>query len=105
MFAEGIETVLRALCERLGRWILITECGPYRYWQALAYEDGSLVAEEISNHWIEGDLRWTSEREERLKELGWLYPDPSHRPNWSRMESTTSPDVAGPNKPSIRCAA
>ena len=54
VFAEGIGTVLRALCERPGRWILITECGPYRYRQALACEDGALVAEVISNHWIEG---------------------------------------------------
>ena len=94
VFAEGIERVLRALCERAGWWILITECGPYRYWQALAYEDGSLVAEVISNHWIEGDSRWTSEEEDRLQDVGWLHPDPPHRPNWLRVESTTSPDVA-----------
>ena len=94
VFAECIEAILRALCERTGRWILIIGCGPYRYWQALAHEDGSLVAEVISNYWIERDTRWTSEEEDRLQDLGWLHPNPPHRPNWSRVESTTSPDVA-----------
>ena len=94
-FAEAVGAVLRAISERPGRWIVITESGPYRYWQALAYEDGALVAEVISNHWIDGDLRWTPDQEIRLQELGWICPDPPHRPNWSRVETTTSPDVAG----------
>jgi hypothetical protein len=39
-FSEGLEGLLGTLCERPGRWILICEVGPYRYWQALAFEDG-----------------------------------------------------------------
>ena len=73
-FAESVEAVLRVICERPGRWIVITESAPYRYWQALAYEDGALVAEVISNHWIDGDFRWTPEQENRLQELGWILP-------------------------------
>jgi hypothetical protein len=94
-FAEGLEAVLRVISERPGRWIVIAESGPFRYWQALAYEDGALVAEVISNHWIDEHFRWTPEQENRLQNLGWICPDPPHRPNWSRVESTTSPDVAG----------
>ncbi len=94
-FTEGIEDVLGALCERPGRWILIVECGPHRYWQALAFEDGSLVTEVISNHWIEGEDRLTPGQEERLCDLGWSSPEPPRRPNWTRVEPTTSPDVAG----------
>jgi hypothetical protein len=53
-FAEDVKDILRALTERPGRWILVAESGPYRYWQALAFEDGSLVTGVVSNHWIEG---------------------------------------------------
>jgi len=94
-FAEGLEAVLRAISERPGRWIVIAESGPFRYWQALAYEDGALVAEVISNHWIDEDFRWAPQQENRLQDLGWICPDPPRRPNWSRVEPTTSPDVAG----------
>lgn len=92
-FAENLVGILRILCERPGRWILVAECGPYRYWQALAFEDGSLATEVISNHWIESEHRWTPEQEDELRELGWMVPDPPCRPNWWRAESTTSPDV------------
>ncbi len=94
-FAPGIEGVLKVLCERPGRWILVIEFGPDRYWQALAFEDGSLVVEVISNHWIEGELRWRPEQEEHLRDLGWTDPDPHRKSNWSRLEPTTSPDVSG----------
>ncbi len=100
-FVEGVEEVLRALTERPGRWILVAECGPYRYWQALAFEDGSLVVEVISNHWIVEEYRWTREQEGQLEELGWTAPVPPHRLNWSRVESTTSPDVTGVAKQAV----
>ncbi len=94
-FTEGIEEVLGALCERPGRWVLIAECGPSRYWQALAFEDGALVTEVISNCWLEGEDRMTPAQEQRLRDLGWSSPDPPRRPNWTRVEPTTSPDVSG----------
>ncbi len=93
-FTEGIGELLGAMCERPGRWILIADCGPSRYWQALAFEDGSLVTEVISNHWIEGADRLTPGQEERLCDLGWSSPDPPRRRNWTRVEPTTSPDIA-----------
>ena len=94
-FSEGLEDVLGSLCRRPGRWILIAEVGPSRYWQALAYEDGSLVAEVASNHWREPDDHMTPQEESRLRMLGWEAPDLPGRPNWTRVESTTSPAAAG----------
>jgi hypothetical protein len=93
--AKGLEAVLRVLCESPGRWVLIAESGPYRYLQALAFEDGALITEVVSNHWIEGNFRWTPEQERQLQDLGWACPDPPGRPNWLRVESTTSPDLPG----------
>jgi hypothetical protein len=94
-FAEGLEAVLRVLCESPGRWVLIAESGPYHYLQALAFEGGALIVEVVSNHWLEGSFRWTSEQEGQLQELGWALPDLPGRPNWLRVESTTSPDLPG----------
>ena len=94
-FSEGLEDLLGSLCCRPGRWILIVEVGPVSYWQALTFEDGSLVAEVASNHWREPDDQMTPDEEERLRGLGWEDPDPAGSPNWTRVESTTSPDVAG----------
>jgi hypothetical protein len=93
-FSEGLEDLLGSLCRRPGRWILIAEAGPYRYWQALCFEDGSLVAEVGSNHWCEPHDQMTPDDEVRLRILGWDDPVPPGRPNWTRVEFTTSPDVA-----------
>ena len=94
-FAEGLEGVLKALCERPGRWILIAEDGrrPNRFWQALCYEDGSLYVEVVSNHYLEGDDRLTDEDERWLTARGWDVPRPPRFPNWSHVEDTTSPGV------------
>ena len=100
--SEGLEGVLRALCESPGRWVLIAESGPYRYLQVMAFEDGALIAEVVSNHWIEESSRWTPEQEGQLQDLGWALPDPPGHPNWLRVESTTSPDVPGAAQQAVR---
>jgi hypothetical protein len=94
-FAVGLTDLLRSLCERAGRWILIAEDArrPSRFWQALAFEDGSLVAEVVSNRYLEGAERWTPWDEDRLLGLGWEPPDQPRRPNWLVVESTTSPPI------------
>jgi hypothetical protein len=94
-FSDALESLLGTLCERPGRWILVCEAGPHRYWQALAFEDGSLVAEVASNHWREADDQMTPDEEGRLRTLGWEDPHPPGRPNWTRVEPTTTPEVAG----------
>ncbi len=95
-FERGLEDLLVRLCRCPGRWILICEdaAHPNRFWQALAYEDGSLIAEVVGNYYLEGDDRLTFEQEAELVRLGWQAPDPPRRPNWLHIEPTTSPDVA-----------
>ncbi len=94
-FSQGMEGLLTTLCERPGRWILICEAGPHRYWQVLCFEDGSLAAEVASNYWRDPDDQMTPNDQGRLRALGWKDPEPPDRPNWTRIEPTTSPDAAG----------
>jgi hypothetical protein len=90
----GLDGLLRTLCAKPGRWILIVERNDHRqlFWQALAFEDGSLITEVVSNTYLEPDDRWTPEQEEVLASLGWEPPGP-RRPNWISVEATTSPDI------------
>ena len=93
----GLGSLLDRLCSRPGRWILIAEDvrRSYRFWQALAFEDGSLVVETASGSGCPDSERLSPEAEGLLVELGWDVPDPPSSPNWRRIEATTSPDVAG----------
>ena len=94
-FEGGLAELLERLCRCPGRWILIAEDNERRhlFWQALAYEDGSLVTEVVGNHYLEGEDRWTPEQESRLLTLGWECPHPPRRPNWINVEYSTSPPV------------
>jgi hypothetical protein len=92
--SAGLEGLLASLCGRPGRWILVVEreADGQFLWQALAYEDGSLVTEVVSNNYLEGVDRWTPAQEQRLTERGWEPPS-LKRPNWIGVEETTMPDV------------
>ena len=94
-FEHDLEELLERLCRRPGRWILIAKDNErhHRYWQALAFEDGSLVTEVVGNHYLEGEDRWTPEQESRLLTLGWECPHPPRRPNWINVEYSTSPPI------------
>jgi hypothetical protein len=59
----------------------------------LAFEDGSLVTETVSNHYLEGEDRWTPEEDRRLLALGWECPQPPRTTNWINVEYTTCPAV------------
>ena len=87
-FVRDLEELLERLCRRPGRWILIAKDNErhHRYWQALAFEDGSLVTEVVGNHYLEGEDRWTPEQESRLLTLGSECPHPPRRPNWINVE-------------------
>src|ERR1039458_4896397 len=52
--STGLGELLESLCARPGRWILIVERDDQRhlFWQALAFEDGSVVTEVVSNHYL-----------------------------------------------------
>jgi hypothetical protein len=51
---------------------LIVEAEEQRqlFWQALAFEDGSLCTEVVSNTYLDRDDQWTPEQEHRLAALG-----------------------------------
>jgi len=95
-FALGLPDLLDRLCSRPGRWIVVAEDAErsHRFWQAIAYEDGSLIAEASSGIACTDAEGLTPEVEARLGTLGWDTPDPPNSPNWSRVEATFSPDTA-----------
>jgi len=92
-----LEAALEDLLSRLvfgpGRWALIAEDGDGRYVQALAFEDGSLIAEVVSNNYLQGERRWSEADEDKLLALGWDCPV-GKRLNWRVSCPTISPDVA-----------
>lgn len=93
--SEGLEDLLALLCCRPGRWILIVESmdRPHLFWQALAFEDGSLCTEVVSNTYLDGDDQWTTEQGARLLTLGWEPPNLPGRPNFIHVQETTSPET------------
>jgi hypothetical protein len=68
------------------RWILIAKTNLGRYVQFLATEEGVLVAECVSNEFLQGESRLSEESEELLPVLGWDWPAPPNQPNWRRVE-------------------
>ena len=95
-FALGLSDLLDRLCSRPGRWIVVAEDAErsHRFWQALAFEDGSLIVEASSGIGCTDAERLAPEVEARLGDLGWDTPDPPKSPNWRRVEATFSPDTA-----------
>ena len=95
-FEVGLAHLLGSACQGPGRWILIAESGAHghHFWQSICFEDGSLIAEFVSNFYLEGLDRLTDEQEAQLVRLDWESPRPPGRPNWLQLEPTTSPDVA-----------
>jgi hypothetical protein len=47
----------------------------------------------VSNFYLEGEDRWMPEQNGWLSALGWDPPKPPKRPNWIKVEYTTSPPV------------
>jgi hypothetical protein len=41
------------------------------------------MGEVVSNAFLAGEDRWTSQEEERLRSLGWQAPEPEGSPNWN----------------------
>jgi hypothetical protein len=94
-FSEGLQHLLGSLCARPGRWILIVESvdQPNLFWQALAFEDGSLVTEVVSNHYLADEHHWTRLQEEQLLALGWEWHIKPYLTNWTNVQATTAPDI------------
>jgi hypothetical protein len=96
--ASGLEALLGRLVDDPGRWILILETGPEPdtlYVQYLLFEDGSLVAEAISDHYMHDPARLGPAGQAKLAALGWRPPSDEGAKNWSRVDDSLSPDVAG----------
>jgi hypothetical protein len=94
-FSAGLEDLLESLCARPGRWILIVESAerPHLFWQALAFEDGSLVTEVVSNHYLPDEHQWTRAQEVQLLALGWEWHIKPYLTNWINVQATTTPDI------------
>jgi hypothetical protein len=77
--------VLDLLRDDQRRWILIIEptTSPSRYVQVIASSDARLFAECVSNEFLARDERLTIEQDELLPVLGWDWPAPPAKPNWS----------------------
>ena len=101
---DGLAPLLDHLCSRPGRWILIVEDAgrPDRYWQAIAFEDGSLVAEATSATYGSEDERHDPATEAALVGLDWHRPAPPGSPNWRRVEATVDPDVHSVAEQAVR---
>lgn len=92
---QGLGKVLRRLIRDPGRWILIIE-DPVsdRFVQFLAFEDGSLVAEAVSNRFLSRQYQWTRRDLRVLEELGWEPPMEDLRPNYIVVCPTSESDVS-----------
>ena len=100
----GLIDLLRKICHGPGRWILICRVvgSNNRFWQAVAYEDGSLVVEVVSNAFLEGDEQHSAKDEGRLAQTGWTAPCPPTSPNWRRVEETISPPIGDVAQQALR---
>jgi T3SS (YopN, CesT) and YbjN peptide-binding chaperone 3 len=94
-FALRLPELLGRLTSDPGRWILIIEetASWNRYVQLIAFEDGSLVTEVVSNINLDATERWDTEREELLAKIGWSRPEECGSPNWRRLYPTVTPPV------------
>jgi len=65
-------------------WVFVVDRHgpPLRYVQVLAPPGGGLIAECVSNEYLEGDERLSVENEELLPTLGWDWPSPPQKRNW-----------------------
>ena len=88
--------LLRRYAGAPGRWIVVIAQPevPGYYVQFICYEDGALVAEAVSNHYLPEALWLTGEQQDALTQLGWTHPDPPEVPNWVTVHPTVDPPVS-----------
>jgi len=67
---------------------------PGYYVQFICYEDGALIAEAVSNHYLPEAFWLTKEQEGALARLGWKHPNPPQVPNWVTVHQTLDPPVS-----------
>ena len=103
-FELGIEDLLVRLCSQPGRWVLIAADArrSNRFWQAMAFEDSSLVVEAANNSMLGGTKHLLPGADEKLAGRGWDAPDLPSSPNWRRVEATINPDIVSVAGQAIR---
>ena len=79
---RNLASVLDRMVYGPGRWVLIVGSvdGCTKYVQFLGYEDGSLVAEAVSNAYLVEPHRLSEDDEAALLRLGWQPPCPPADP-------------------------
>jgi hypothetical protein len=94
-FEVRLAEALRLLSSDPGRWILIVEetASWNRYIQVLAFEDGSLMAETVSNFNLGPAEQWDADHERLLDRIGWHQPEDGGSPNWSVVWATVTPPL------------
>jgi hypothetical protein len=97
-FAPSLPELLGRLSSDPGRWILIAEdtASWNRYVQAILFEDGSVMAEVVSNINLRPEEQWDAEHEGLLARIGWNPPEvgvENGDPNWWVWLPTMSPPV------------
>ena len=97
-FEEALPAALELLSSDPGRWILIVEDAASwnRYTQVLCFEDGSVMAEAVSNINLRPEEQWDAEHEELLARIGWSAPEEGVEdgdPNWWVWFAVTTPPV------------
>jgi hypothetical protein len=80
---DCLASVLELLRKSPERWILIIDATPVRYVQVIADEDHRLYAECVSDEHLDGSVKLEEWQNELLPSLGWEWPCPPHRKNWS----------------------
>jgi hypothetical protein len=90
---RSLGDLLRRYVEAPGRWIIIMREPdvPGYYVQFICYEDGALLAEAVSNHFLPEHLRLNKTQEAKLKYFGWKPPSPPEFPNWVTVHPTLDP--------------
>jgi hypothetical protein len=84
-----LDTTLAEILDRMRDdphgWVLVVDHPgpPNRYVQVLAPPGGGLIAECVSNEYLKGDERQSVEDEEVLPTLGWDWPSPPQKRNWT----------------------
>jgi hypothetical protein len=92
--ASHLEALLGRLAFGPGRWALTAADNRRRYILVLAYEDGSVLAEAVSNNHLAAKDRWSNQDDESLTALGWQRPSSPKCPNWSAVFPTITPDLS-----------
>ena len=91
--SRDLEAFLQRMIESDGQWVLLLEIeqNSLHYVQLLTdREEETLLAECVSNEYLQGSDRLTERQEELLPTVGWGWPAPPNERNWFTIEFNSS---------------